>query len=310
MVDFDGTETGGAPGSHPLSDIEPNSQEDFSPAQDDSQQPLDVQAHPSNSEDIFLDSDSDGDEDQLDPPASDTSRGSRVQHSANPVQPRKWLSGTQLSIPFSDTPTYEAPVNKYFSVKFPWPRDGATTTEPHLPYEGYTRDLSAENGIQNEWAPFSSRIEWELARWVKFRGLSAGAFSELLKIDGVSQLFALHLYPSNTLKLVDALGLSFSSSEELNRIIDKKIPNGLPQFVREEVELDGHKYEFYHRDIIQCIRALYGDPELADFLVHAPEKWYTGPDKKVRIYSEMHTGHWWWTRQVSSLADCHHVVEI
>jgi hypothetical protein len=101
--------------------------------------------------------------------------------------------------------------------------------------------------------------------------------------------------------LVGALGLSFSSSEELNGIIDKKLPNGLPQFVREEVEIDGHKYEFYHHDIIQCIRALYGDPELADFLVHAPEKLYTGPNKKVRIYSKMHTGHWWWTRQVSSL---------
>ena len=112
-------------------------------------------------------------------------------------------------------------------------------------------------------------------------------------------------------KLVDALGLSFSSSEELNQIIDKKLPNGLPQFVQEEVELNGHKYEFYHRDIIQCVRALYGDPELADFLIHAPEKLYTGPDKKVRIYSEMHTGHWWWTRQVSPpLIDHPHAVDI
>ena len=99
-------------------------------------------------------------------------------------------------------------------------------------------------------------------------------------------------------KLVDALGLSFTSSEELNSIIDKKLPNGLPQFVREEVELGGHKYEFYHWDIIQCIRALYGDPELAEFLVHAPEQRYTGPDKKTRIYSEMHTGHWWSSEKV------------
>ena len=100
-------------------------------------------------------------------------------------------------------------------------------------------------------------------------------------------------------KLVSALGLSFSSSAELNNIIDRKLPNGLPQFIREEVEVNEHRYEFYHHDIIQCIRALYGDPELAEFLVHAPEKRYTGPDKKVRIYSEMHTGRWWWTRQVT-----------
>lgn len=112
-------------------------------------------------------------------------------------------------------------------------------------------------------------------------------------------------------KLVDALGLTFSCSKELNGVIDKKLPNGLPKFVREEVELNGDKYEFYHCDIIQCIRALYGDPELANFLVHTPEKWYTGPDKKVQIYSEMHTGRWWWTCQVSSpLVSCSHVLDV
>ena len=90
------------------------------------------------------------------------------------------------------------------------------------------------------------------------------------------------------------------SSEELNQIIDKKLPSGLPQFIREEVELGGQKYEFYHRDILKCVRVLYGDPELAECLAYAPEKHYTGPDKTSRIFSEMNSGRWWWTRQVSS----------
>ena len=94
--------------------------------------------------------------------------------------------------------------------------------------------------------------------------------------------------------------MSFSSAEELNKIIDTKLPNGLPQFVREEIELAGQKYEFYRRDILQCVRALYGDPELAECLMYAPEKHYTGPDKKSRIFSEMNSGRWWWTRQVGS----------
>lgn len=100
------------------------------------------------------------------------------------------------------------------------------------------------------------------------------------------------------MQLVDKLGLSFSNTDELNRIIDGKLPNGLPKFVREEVTLAGHTYEFYHRDILQCVRALYGDPELAKFMAHAPEKHFTGPDKKTRIYLEMNSGKWWWTRQV------------
>jgi hypothetical protein len=43
---------------------------------------------------------------------------------------------------------------------------------------------------------------------------------------------------------------------------------------------------------------LYGNPELAPFLAHAPEKHFTSVDKKTRIYSEMHTGKWWWNIQV------------
>ena len=90
--------------------------------------------------------------------------------------------------------------------------------------------------------------------------------------------------------------------EELNQIIDKKLPNGLPQFVREEVTIAGQKYEFYHRDIIQCIRVLYGNPELVPFLAHAPEKRYTSANKKTRVYSEMHTGKWWWKLQVGFIS--------
>ena len=97
---------------------------------------------------------------------------------------------------------------------------------------------------------------------------------------------------------MNRLGLSFSSADELNQIIDEKLPNGLPKFIREELTLAGQTYEFYHRDILQCIRVLYGDPELSKFLMNVPEKHFTGPDKKTRIYSEMNTGKWWWTRQV------------
>jgi hypothetical protein len=99
-------------------------------------------------------------------------------------------------------------------------------------------------------------------------------------------------------QLPEALGLSFSNSEELNKIIDNKLPNTLPQFVQEEVGVGGQSYEFYHRDILECVKALYGDPELADVLAYAPEEHYTGPDKKCQVFSEMNTGKWWWSRQV------------
>jgi hypothetical protein len=49
---------------------------------------------------------------------------------------------------------------------------------------------------------------------------------------------------------------------------------------------------------MQCIRALYGDPEFARDLVFAPERCYVDPEQTCRIYNEMHTGDWWWAVQV------------
>ncbi len=39
--------------------------------------------------------------------------------------------------------------------------------------------------IGGTYAPFSSRLDWEVAKWAKLRGLGSTAFSDLLSIDGV-----------------------------------------------------------------------------------------------------------------------------
>ncbi|KAF9789139.1 hypothetical protein BJ322DRAFT_1017868 [Thelephora terrestris] len=214
------------------------------------------------------DTDLSDDEDDTDSSENDNGTHQSRQESATPPANRNAL--------------IEESEGKPFVVKFGG-RAGEMVgvNNKHLPYTRYSQDLQAED-VPCEWAPFSTRIDWEIARWAKLRGPSSTALSELLGIDG----------------LTSALGLSYSSANELNRIIDQRLPSGLPEFVREEVTLAGQTYEFYHRDILQCVRALYGDPELAKFLLHALERHFTGPDKETQMYSEMHTGKWWWTRQV------------
>ena len=51
--------------------------------------------------------------------------------------------------------------------------------------EAYMKMIGEGN---NPFAPFSSKMEWEIARWAKLRGPSSTAFTELVKIEGVSQL--------------------------------------------------------------------------------------------------------------------------
>ena len=49
--------------------------------------------------------------------------------------------------------------------------------------------------------------------------------------------------------------------------------------------------------MIACIKALFGDPAFAPFLVFAPEKHYTDETRTKRMYHDIHTGRWWWSTQ-------------
>ncbi|THU81196.1 hypothetical protein K435DRAFT_571058, partial [Dendrothele bispora CBS 962.96] len=53
------------------------------------------------------------------------------------------------------------------------------------------------------------------------------------------------------------------------------------------------------RDIMECVRALYGSPDHSQYLCFMPERHYTDADKTRRLYHDIHTGRWWWDTQVS-----------
>jgi len=104
----------------------------------------------------------------------------------------------------------------------------------------------------------------------------------------------LHL---TSLQLKDRLSLSFKNVRELNKIIDEKLP-GRPLFSHEEIVVAGSTFDLYHRDVIECIRVLYEDPDFTQHLAFAPERHYTDEGKTARVYHEMYTGDWWWETQV------------
>ncbi|KAG2741893.1 hypothetical protein P692DRAFT_20750106, partial [Suillus brevipes Sb2] len=133
----------------------------------------------------------------------------------------------------------------------------------------------------NPWAPFNSQMDWEVAHWAKVRGLGSTAFTDLLAIEGVHK----------------ALGLSYKNSIELNKIIDTKIPSRRPAFTHHEACVAGEMYDLFSRDILECVRALYGDPEHARYLSFAPERHYVDAGKTQRLYHDMCTGEWWWATQ-------------
>ncbi|KAH9074684.1 hypothetical protein EDB83DRAFT_2515547 [Lactarius deliciosus] len=99
-------------------------------------------------------------------------------------------------------------------------------------------------------------------------------------------------------EFVDKLSLSYRTPNELNNIIDKELPEH-PQFKCEDLIIAGNTFQFYFRDVLQCIRTLYRNPKFTRDLVFAPERHYTDHKRTCRVYSEIHTGNWWWAVQTS-----------
>jgi hypothetical protein len=69
-----------------------------------------------------------------------------------------------------------------YSSCYPRSQCGAIKESQHTADQQYS---SAINDASNPWAPFSSEIDWKVARWAKLRGAGSTAFSDLLAINGV-----------------------------------------------------------------------------------------------------------------------------
>ncbi|KAJ3780005.1 hypothetical protein GGU10DRAFT_397894 [Lentinula aff. detonsa] len=166
--------------------------------------------------------------------------------------------------------------------------DSGSLHEPYISsqdeiiHENLQYHSNLEGIAQNPWAPFSSEIDWKIACWVKLRGPSSTALTELLAINGVC----------------DKLGLSFHATNELNAIINSQLPSARPRFKRQEVVVQGQAYEMYFRDILECVRSLFGDAEFAEYLKFVPEKHFESSTCKEQLYHDMHTGSWWWSAQI------------
>ncbi|KAF8342437.1 hypothetical protein F5887DRAFT_1283804 [Amanita rubescens] len=153
----------------------------------------------------------------------------------------------------------------------------ATPTARKSTYTKYQEQLKGDS----VYAPFASKLDWEVARWAKLRGPSSSALDELFKIEGFAE----------------ALGLTFRNSRELNRLIDQKLP-GHPRFNSQQIQIGDEMVELYSRDVLQCIKYIYSKPEFARHLIHKPERHYARVGgRRVQVFHDMHTGQWWWSIQ-------------
>ena len=76
-------------------------------------------------------------------------------------------------------------------IRFTAGNAGAVYASTHNENQVYRRSLSDvawRAGTPIQYEPFSSKLDWEIARWAKMRGPGSNALTELLNIEGVSHL--------------------------------------------------------------------------------------------------------------------------
>ncbi|KAH9015557.1 hypothetical protein EDB84DRAFT_1633781 [Lactarius hengduanensis] len=135
-------------------------------------------------------------------------------------------------------------------TRYPGRNAGVTHSKTNMTENQKYEAKIGDTSQSNPYAPFASSLDWQIAKWSKLRGPSSTAFTEMMAIEGVQE----------------RLGLTFKNTRELNHLVDSHLP-GRPPFQRKEVLVGDEVCEVFYRDIIQCIRALFGDPDLAPVLV-------------------------------------------
>ncbi|KAF9058790.1 hypothetical protein BDP27DRAFT_1240270, partial [Rhodocollybia butyracea] len=134
--------------------------------------------------------------------------------------------------------------------------------------------------------PFASQLDWEIAQWAVTEKISQKALDCLLNVPQVQQ----------------KLGLSYEYSRGMLKCIDE-IPERCGKWWTKQLSFrdkPGEHFTVYHRDPVEAIKALWGDPAFAEHLVYKPEKLFCGAEQTENncIYSEMWTTGFWNAVQV------------
>ncbi|KAK0445549.1 hypothetical protein EV421DRAFT_1902490 [Armillaria borealis] len=154
---------------------------------------------------------------------------------------------------------------EYYIEDFPWPAGDPILERGILPtfFECLRREKTTEG--EDMWKPFSSREEWELARWLVRSGISQKEIDTFLKLDSIQ----------------NNVNPSFDNKRKLFQTIDK-LPTG-PEWTCEAFEIQGdlidekgnprtEEVELWKRDPVACIRELIGDGRYSNTNLHRHQK--------------------------------------
>ncbi|KAF5339496.1 hypothetical protein D9757_015386 [Collybiopsis confluens] len=150
-------------------------------------------------------------------------------------------------------------------------------------YERWQKILSKKGtDVDKNYEPFASRLEWEMARWAVMEKVSQRSFDRLLQIPHFKE----------------NLGVKISSVQSMLKKVDK-IPDRCGPWYTKRLSFKDRPEEYFlvrHRNPINAIKALWGDPAFINDLVYKPAKLFragSAQTEENRIYNEMWTAGLW-----------------
>ncbi|KIY71495.1 hypothetical protein CYLTODRAFT_390132 [Cylindrobasidium torrendii FP15055 ss-10] len=138
--------------------------------------------------------------------------------------------------------------------------------------------------------PWTDLGEFSMVEWLIKSGVSQADIDSFLKLEKVK-----------------GLGLPYGGKRSLLNIIDQ-LPKGAgwkytPLTVHGDVIGEGETrtldevVEVWHRDPVEVVRELVGDPTFEGHIKWSAQKVYRDKTRTCRSFSEMNTGEWWWELQ-------------
>ncbi|TFY58888.1 hypothetical protein EVJ58_g6136 [Rhodofomes roseus] len=150
------------------------------------------------------------------------------------------------------------------------------------------RDEQVLTGDQ-VYGPFEDEEEWELAKWL-IKNVGHNQAENFLKLPIIrNRVHPTYHNKDRLLQNVDSLPKGVDWKCELVELTgDIKNLNG--EAMKETVE-------FWHRDPLDCIRELIGNPFFRNLIRYAPEHHFLDKNGTTRVINEMWTADWWWDLQ-------------
>ncbi|KAI0763922.1 hypothetical protein BC629DRAFT_1596851 [Irpex lacteus] len=193
-------------------------------------------------------------------------------------------------VPSTSSDTVETATKKYLErfIEF-YPQPVATIVGEGLTtFERWERE-NAEAG-RNQWFPFQSKEEWELAAWLA-QNVGHNKIDEFLKLE-----------------IMRNRHLSMRSKYTFFQKIDQLPRRSGMAWVCDSITITGNllgengqpateRLELWRRNPVECVRELIGNPAFREAMAYAPERVYSDEKAKDRLIDEMWTADWWWRIQ-------------